>query len=147
MLTPGRTFHQPNLFETDLLWQLDPGDPLLQLATVIPWHEFDEAFSIHYTKGTGAPSKPIRLIVELLILKQLENLSGEALVVQWKRNPYYQAFCGMKEFCRKLPYRSAELVHFRKRIGMEGIDRIFRMRFYMMRQCKRNTSLISLTAN
>lgn len=82
MLTPGRTFHQPNLFETDLLWQLDPGDPLLQLATVIPWHEFDEAFSIHYTKGTGAPSKPIRLMVELLILKQLENLSGEALVVQ-----------------------------------------------------------------
>jgi len=47
MLTSGRTFHQPNLFETDLLWQLDPADPLLQLATVIPWHEFEEAFSIH----------------------------------------------------------------------------------------------------
>ena len=127
MLTPGRTFHQPNLFETDLLWQLDPADPLLQLATAIPWHEFDEAFSIHYTKGTGAPGKPIRLMVGLLILKQLENLSDEALVVQWKRNPYYQAFCGMKEFCRKLPCHSTELVHFRKRIGMEGVDRIFRM--------------------
>lgn len=127
MLTPGRTFHQPNLFETDLLWQLDSADPLLQLANAIPWHEFEEAFSIHYTKGTGAPGKPIRLMVGLLILKQLENLSDEALVVQWKRNPYYQAFCGMKEFCRKLPCHSTELVHFRKRIGVKGVDRIFKI--------------------
>jgi IS5 family transposase len=61
MLTPNRTFHQSNLFETDLLWQLDPADPLLQLTEVIPWHEFEEAFSVHYMQGTGAPSKPIRL--------------------------------------------------------------------------------------
>lgn len=127
MLTPSRTFHQPNLFETDLLWQLDPADPLLQLAAVIPWCEFEEAFSIHYKKGVGAPGKPIRLMVGLLIFKQLENLSDEALVVQWKRNPYYQAFCGVKEFCRKLPCHSTELVHFRKRIGVEGVDRIFKM--------------------
>lgn len=127
MLTPTRTLHQPNLFETDLLRQLDPTDPLLQLATAIPWHEFEVAFSKHYTQKSGAPSKPIRLMVGLLILKQMENLSDEALVVQWKRNPYYQAFCGMQEFCRQLPCHSTELVHFRKRIGVEGVDRIFRM--------------------
>lgn len=28
----------------------------------------------------------------LLILKQLKNLSDESVVLQWKRNPYYQAF-------------------------------------------------------
>ncbi|MXS81074.1 hypothetical protein ABF86_10180 [Nitrosomonas sp. GH22] len=54
MLTPSKTSHQPNLFATDLLWQLDPTDPLLQLASVVPWHKFDEAFSVHYKKGTGA---------------------------------------------------------------------------------------------
>ena len=73
MLTPSKTFHQPNLFETDLLLQLDPSDPLLKLSTVIPWPEFDEAFSAHYTEGIGAPSKPIRLMVGLLILKQLKK--------------------------------------------------------------------------
>ncbi|WP_350281975.1 transposase [Nitrosomonas sp.] len=57
----------------------------------------------------------------------MENLSDEALVVQWKRNPYYQAFCGMKEFCRKPPCHSTELVHFRKRIGVKGVDRIFKI--------------------
>ena len=127
MLTSSKTFHQPNLFETDLLFQLDPADPLLKLSTVIPWHEFDEAFSIHYTEGIGAPSKPIRLMVGLLILKQLENLSDEAVVLQWKRNPYYQVFCGMQEFQRKLPCHSTELVHFRKRIGFGGVEHIFRM--------------------
>ena len=127
MLTPSKTFHQPSLFETDLLLQLDPSDPLLKLSTVIPWHTFDEAFSIHYTEDIGAPSKPIRLMVGLLILKQLENLSDESVVLQWKRNPYYQAFCGMQEFQRKLPCHSTELVHFRKRIGAEGVERIFRM--------------------
>ena len=119
--------HQPNLFGTDLLMQLDPGDPLLKLASTIPWQEFEESLSIHYTAATGAPSKPIRLMVGLLILKQLENLSDESIVLQWKRNPYYQAFCGMKEFQQKLPCHSTELVHFRKRIGAEGVERIFRM--------------------
>jgi IS5 family transposase len=105
------------LFGTDLLLQLDANDPLLKLASAIPWHEFDEAFSIHYTEATGAPSKPIRLMVGLLILKQLENLSDEVVVLQWKRNPYYQAFCGVREFQCKWPCHSTELVHFRKRIG------------------------------
>ncbi len=33
----------------------------------------------------------------------------------------------MNEFQRRLPCHSTELVHFRKRIGAEGIERIFRM--------------------
>jgi len=127
MLTTSSTSHQTNLFGTDLLQQLDITDPLLKLSAAIPWHEFDEAFLIHYTKATGASSKPIRLMVGLLILKQLENLSDEAVVLQWKRNPYYQAFCGMKEFQCKLPCHSTELMHFRKRIGAEGVEQIFRM--------------------
>lgn len=119
--------HQRNLFGTDLLMQLDLADPLLKLASAIPWQDFEESFAIHYTASTGAPSKPIRLMVGLLILKQLENLSDESVVLQWKRNPYYQAFCGMKEFQQKLPCHSTELVYFRKRIGAEGVDRIFQM--------------------
>ena len=43
---------------------------------------------------SGSPVKPIRLMVGLLTLKQLENLSDESIVIQWKRNPYYQYFCG-----------------------------------------------------
>ncbi len=127
MLISTPTGHQTNLFGNDLIQQLDPDDPLLQLAQALPWAEFETAFSKHYTQGTGRPSKPIRLMVGLLLLKQLENLSDEKVVVQFKRNPYYQAFCGLTEFSQALPCHSTELVHFRKRIGTEGFEKIFAM--------------------
>ena len=128
MLLPANTAHQTNLFSTDLLQQLDEGDPLLQLAAIIPWSEFEQAFTKHYTPGIGRPAKPIRLMVGLQLLKYLENLSDEKVVVQFKRNiPYYQAFCGLTEFSLDLPCVSTELVHFRKRIGEEGFEKIFQV--------------------
>jgi len=62
----------------------------------------DESFAKYYS-NEGRPVKPIRLMVGLLLLKQLENLSDESVVLQWKRNPYYQYFCGMNEYQPKLP--------------------------------------------
>ena len=59
MLRRSSAIYQLNLFGTDLLMQLDVSDPLLKLAVAIPWQEFDEAFSIHYTKSTGAAIEPI----------------------------------------------------------------------------------------
>ena len=121
--------NQANLFGTDLLLQLDTQDPLLKLSTVIPWSDFDQAFAQYYTQGLGAPHKSIRLMVGLLILKQLENLSDEQVVLQWKwkRNPYYQAFCGLSEFQQSLPCSSTELVKFLQRIGKDSFERIFQM--------------------
>jgi len=109
------------------LLQLDPNEALLQLAAVIPWQDFDQAFSKYYAKNIGAPSKPIRLMVGLLLLKSLRDLSDESVVIQWKENVYYQAFCGMTEFQTSVPCHATELVHFRKRIGKEGCEAIFQM--------------------
>ena len=64
--------HQTNIFDTDLLQQLDPTEPLLQLSKRIPWQEFHDEFKSHDKKG-GAPAKPIRLMIGLLILKQLHD--------------------------------------------------------------------------
>ena len=61
----------------------------------------------------------------LLILKYLRNLSDESVVEQWSENAYYQYFCGMQEFILGAPCASSELVHFRHRIGEEGIELIF----------------------
>ena len=52
----------------------------------------------------------------LLILKHLRDLSDESLVEQWIENA---------EFTPSVPCASSELVHFRKRIGEEGIELIF----------------------
>ena len=105
---------------------LDTNDPLVALAESIDWHFFDKIFSVYYS-DEGRPAKPIRLMVGLLLLKQIENLSDENVVLQWKRNPYYQYFCGMHEYVPALPCDSTELVKFRQRIGKEGVEKIFAM--------------------
>ncbi|CAC9498164.1 IS1478 transposase, partial [uncultured Gammaproteobacteria bacterium] len=89
---------QSNLFHSELFSQLDVKDPLIQLANTINWTVFDDAFEQHYSQNNGRPSKPIRLMVGLLLLKQLENLSDERVVLQFKRNPYYQYFCGHSNY-------------------------------------------------
>lgn len=66
-------------------------------------------------------------MVDLPILKQLENLPDESVVLQFKRNPYYQYFCGHSTCTPSALCHAIELVHFRKRIGVEGIKLIFNM--------------------
>ena len=116
---------QTLLFGRDLLHQLDPADPLIKLSDQINWSVFEQAFGGHYSPDTGRPGLPIRRLVGLLMLKQLENLSDERVVLEYKRNPYYQYFCGASAFERALPCVASELSHFRGRIGIEGAELIF----------------------
>jgi IS5 family transposase len=83
---------------------------------------FEKAFVPLYA-DVGRPPKPVRLMVGLLMLKQLENLSDERVVDA--QNPYYQAFCGMEHFQGKFPCEPSELVHFRKCIGEGGVEKMF----------------------
>lgn len=106
--------------------QLNHSHSLYKLSGVIRWSVFEEAFSKHYSPTQGKPAKPIRLMVSLLILKQLRNLSDESVVEQWAENSYYQFFSGENYFCCKEPCVPTELVEFRKRIGSEGVELIFK---------------------
>lgn len=105
---------------------LDNSDPLIQLADTIPWSKFDTEFKKYYT-GQGRPPKPIRLMVGILLLKQLKNLSDESIVEHWKQNPYFQYFCGLNDYQASIPCHPTELVKFRNRIGKEGMEFIFKM--------------------
>ena len=121
--TPSRE-KQGHLLYQDLLEQLDPKDPLLMLAKNIPWERFEQDFAPLYS-SVGRPAKPVRLMIGLLLLKQIENLSDERVVEAWVRNPYYQAFCGMEHFQWRLPCAASDLVHFRNRIGEAGVEKVF----------------------
>ena len=103
---------------------VDSRDPLIALSDALDWPWINEQL-IGYYADEGSPAKPIRLMVGLLMLKQIENLSDETVVLQWKRNPYYQYFCGEEEYTPTLPCDSTSLVKFRQRIGKEGMEAIF----------------------
>jgi IS5 family transposase len=100
--------------------QLDRRQPLYKLAGAIPREVFAEAFAEHYSEE-GRPAKPVRMMVGLLLLKQMFNVSDEVAVEQWVQNPYWQHFCGMGEFQWEVPCDPSDLVYFRRRIGEEGV--------------------------
>ncbi len=114
---------QHSFLNPNLLDQLNPKHPLLQLARRIDWSFFEDAFATLYSHR-GKPSKPIRLMVGLSILKHLEDLSDEVLIQHWAQNPYYQAFTGELEFQWQLPCDPSDMSYFRKRIGPEGFEKI-----------------------
>jgi IS5 family transposase len=102
----------------------DQRHDLYRLADKINWSAFEKAFSPLYCPDNGRPSKPVRLMCGLLILKRLRNLSDEPVVEQWSENAYYQYFCGCLQFTPSFPCNATELVYLRHRIGEEGIELI-----------------------
>lgn len=125
MLAKPRIQNQLGFYST-FEEQLNHSHPLYKLSHAIRWNVFEEAFSKHYSATQGKPAKPIRLMVSLLILKQVRNLSDESLIEQWAENSYYQYFSGEQCFCSSIPCVSTELVEFRKRIGPEGAELILK---------------------
>ncbi|MGA1864376.1 MAG: transposase [bacterium] len=115
--------HQLNLFSKPLKDFINLRHPLSQLAEKIPWNEIEDHFKDLYS-DTGRPAKPIRLMVSLLILKQLYNLSDETVVERWVENPYFQYFSGEMFFQWEIPVHPTDFVLFRKRIGEKGVKTI-----------------------
>jgi len=130
-----------NLFSGTFMDMLDSKDSLVVLADSFPWSKIEDELGQYYS-GIGRPPKPIRLMVGLLLLKQLENLSDENVVLQFKRNPYYQYFCGYNEYQPALPCHPTELVKFRNRIGKEGFEYIFKMSIEMHGEAAEESQII-----
>jgi IS5 family transposase len=59
------------------------------------------------------------------IIWNLYNLGDETLASAWIMNPYMQHFCGRVFFEHQFPCDPSNFVHFRKRIGEKGIEKIF----------------------
>jgi transposase, IS5 family len=116
---------QLEMFKTVLLSFIHPEHDLCLLAKEIDWDNLEKEFAPLYGK-VGRPSIPIRTIVGLLLLKQMYNLGDETVVARYLENPYWQHFCGEVYFQYNLPFDPSDFVHFRKRIGEEGMKKIFK---------------------
>lgn len=129
---------QPELFRPMLVDFIDDNNELVLLSNKIDWDYFEKEFSPLYST-TGNPSHPIRFMVGCLLLKHLYNLGDETLASAWIMNPYMQYFCGRVFFEHKFPCDPSNFVHFRKRIGKNGIEKIFSYSV-SMHNAKTNTS-------
>lgn len=130
MLGKSGSQNQKNLFLPLLKEFINMNHELVILSERIDWTVFENEFSSLYSK-TGTPSKPIRLMVGLLILKQLYDCGDETIMEAWVRDPYMQYFCGEGHFQWKFPCDPSDLVHFRKRIGEKGVELIFQQSIHL----------------
>jgi len=131
MLKSSKKKNQESLFQSRLESIIDLKHPLCQLSIKVPWEKLETSLSKHYKKDFGRPGLPIRLMVSLLILKQLDNISDETVVAKWVENPYWQYFSGSEFFQWQYPCDPTELVKFRNRIGEEGVEEILKMSIHL----------------
>jgi len=124
MLGKSKNQYQKDLFAPLLVDIINRQNELALLSDSIDWKYFENEFKIHYS-NTGKPSMPIRFMVGCLMLKNLYNLGDESLVNVWLQNPYMQYFCGESTFVHQFPCDPSDFVHFRKRIGEDGFEKIF----------------------
>jgi IS5 family transposase len=65
------------------------------------------------------------MMIGCLLLKRFYKLSNKALSMAWVNNPYMQYFCGEAHFQHTFPIDTNDFARFRKRIGDEGMEKIF----------------------
>ncbi|NOV59732.1 transposase [Clostridium beijerinckii] len=100
--------------------ELDKNNRWVKLASIIPWHEFEETYAKQFINN-GRPSKPFRIVLGSLIIKQKLNCSDRETVSAIAENPYLQYFIGLKEFQNSAPFGASSMVEFRKRIDDDMI--------------------------
>ena len=88
----GNISGQKSLFGTALGSILDPNNRWVKLSNKMPWTKIEGKLSVYFCKDNGRPCLPIRRMVGLLLIKQLKNLSDEAVVEDWQEQYYWQYF-------------------------------------------------------
>lgn len=116
--TPPENFEFP--FEGKLL----PENRWVIMADLIPWDEFEEEYAKLFSAEKGAPAKSFRMALGTLIIKEKLGTSDRETIEQIRENPYLQYFIGLKSYQQEPPIDASMLVHFRKRIRVELINKI-----------------------
>lgn len=73
---------QTSFLMSGLSEQLNPRHPIYQLSKVINWESLEADFTRLYSRR-GRPAKAVRLMISLLLLKQLHDLSDDQVVERW----------------------------------------------------------------
>ncbi len=115
---------QPELLKIQLIHLLDMKHSLVQLADKFNWTKIDELCSAKFCKDNERTALPSRMVVGLLLLKQMDDLSDEEVCAKFIENPYFQYFCGNKYFEHKIGLTSESLTNWRKPLGNEIFQQI-----------------------
>merc|ERR1712054_392169 len=114
----------PEKFELPFEGKLSPNNRWVIMAELIPWDDFEEEYAKLFSAEKGAPAKLFRMALGTLIIKEKLGTSDRETIEQIRENPYLQYFIGLNCYQQESPLESSMLVHFRKRIDGELINKI-----------------------
>ena len=115
---------QPEFGQVWLDQLVDKSDTIVRVADMIDWDAIERDLRQYFPSDMGAPCASFRLVVGLLLLKHMYGHSDDEVLDLWRRDPYYQYFCGGEVYVRRFPISRPTLSNWRKRLGEEGADRI-----------------------
>ena len=79
--------YQSQLFKIELIDLVDPEHELVILANKFNWTKIDEICSAYFCNDNGRVGHSSRLVIGLLLLKQLHSLSDLEVCQQFVQNP------------------------------------------------------------
>ena len=123
----GQTSQEIDLFRSELKQIINQDHPLVILADKIDWKKATAISGKWFHDKSGRRSKPLRLIVGLLLLKYIKNVSDEELPELWIENAYWQYFCGEKYFQKEFPIHPTCLSKWRQKMTSEDAEALLQL--------------------
>ena len=100
------------------------------LREMIDWATIEEEYSKNFdSNGSGPDGYPSDVAFGSLYIQRKLRFTDRELVDQIAENPYMQYFLGYKEYVNEKPFDPSLLVHFRKRLLEETMNRIIEKMF------------------
>ncbi len=97
-------------------------------AQMIPWSEIEKRYAKLFMNRNGNVAKPLRLGLGACIIQSEYEFSDEEVTQMIQEHPYFQYFCGYKEYDdSKPPFDPSLMVYFRKRLTPEILGEINEM--------------------
>ncbi len=96
----------------------------VKLAELVPWDEYEESYSSHFSNDQGIIAKSFRVALGALLIKERLGCSDRETVLQIQENPYLQYFLGFSCYSDKAPFDASMMVHFRKRLTVQVLNDI-----------------------
>ncbi len=105
-------------------WGNPRRQPLVIMAELIPWSDFEGEYAQNFSETMGAIAKPFRMALGALIIKEKLGTSDRETVEQIQENPYLQYFLGLPAYSNEEPFDPSMMVHFRERIDKDLVNKI-----------------------
>ena len=111
-------------FKTPFHTSLSADNRWVKMSEVIPWDIFASSYISLMNSTQGRPGVPPRMVLGALIIKHIEKLSDQDVILLIQENVYMQFFVGLKEFQTAPIFDASLFVTLRKRIGKSEFDKL-----------------------